>query len=297
MSQNSPQLEKAVTLRDALREGIARLEKAGTPSAALAAELLLMHVASCDRAHLYAHPEQLLAPNFLAEYFSLLQRRANGTPTQYLTGKQEFWGLEFAVTPDVLIPRPETEHVVEVALARIGESRRNAPLAVADIGTGSGCIAIALATELPNAVIAATDISAQALEIARGNAARHNMASRIQFIHSDLFSSIDSPAEFDLVVSNPPYVARRDARSLPIEVREHEPHSALFAGENGLDLYRALIAQSESWMKRGGHLVLELGHGQFEAVSELLDSARGWSRVSATMDLAGIPRVLAATHD
>lgn len=297
MSQNSPQLKKAVTLRDALREGIARLEKAGTPSAALAAELLLMHVASCDRAHLYAHPEQLIAPSFLAEYFSLLQRRASGTPTQYLTGKQEFWGLEFEVTPDVLIPRPETEHVVEVALARIGESRRNAPLIIADIGAGSGCIAIALATELPNAHIVAADISSPALEVAKRNAARHNVASQIQFVQSDLFASIDSPAEFDLVVSNPPYVARRDATSLPVEVREHEPHSALFAGQDGLDVYRALIAQSESRMKRGSHLVLELGLGQFEAVSELLDSVLGWSRVSATMDLAGIPRVLAATRD
>lgn len=297
MSQNSPQLEKAITLRDALREGIARLEQAGTPSAALAAELLLMHVASCDRAHLYAHPEQLLAPNFLARYFSLVHRRAAGTPTQYLTGKQEFWGLEFEVTPDVLIPRPETEHVVEVALARIGESRRNAPLAIADIGTGSGCIAIALASELPNAHTVAADISAPALEVARRNAAHHNVAGRILFIQSDLFASIDSPAEFDLVVSNPPYVARRDASSLPTEVREHEPHSALFAGEDGLDVYRALIAQAESRMKRGSQLVLELGLGQFEAVSELLDSARGWSRVSAAMDLAGIPRVLSATRD
>jgi release factor glutamine methyltransferase len=297
MSQNSPHLDKAVTLRDALREGIAQLEQAGTPSAALAAELLLMHVASCDRAHLYAHPEQLLAPNSLAEYFSLVHRRATGTPTQYLTGKQEFWGLEFEVTPDVLIPRPETEHVIEVALARVGESRRNAPLAIADIGTGSGCIAIALAGELPNSTIVAADISAPALEVAKRNAARHNMDARIQFIESNLFNSIDSPAEFDLVVSNPPYVASRNAHSLPIEIREHEPHSALFAGEDGLDVYRALIAQSESRMKRGGHLILELGSGQFEAVSELLDSARGWSRVSATMDLAGIPRVLAATRD
>jgi release factor glutamine methyltransferase len=286
-----------MTLRDALREGISRLEQARTPSASLAAELLLMHVASCDRAYLYAHPEQPLEPESHAEYFSLIDRRATGTPTQYLTGKQEFWGLEFEVTPDVLIPRPETEHVVEVALARVGESRRNAPLAIADIGTGSGCIAIALTAELPKASIVATDISAPALEVAKRNAARHNAASRIQFAQSDLFASIDSPAEFDLVVSNPPYVARRDAHSLPIEIREHEPHSALFAGQDGLDVYRALIVQSESRMKRGGHLVLELGFGQFEAVSELLDSARGWSRVSATMDLAGIPRVLAATRD
>lgn len=287
---------KLVTLRDALRAGIAQLEVAGTPSAPLAGELLLMYAASCDRAFLYAHPEHALTSESLQNFFSLIQRRASGTPTQYLTGRQEFWGLEFQVTPDVLIPRPETEHVIEVALARIGESRRNAALEIADIGTGSGCIAIALATELPNASVTVIDISAPALAVAARNAARHSVESRIQFIESDLFGSVDLHRRFDVIVSNPPYVALRDAQTLAVEVREHEPRQALFAGEDGLAAYRALIAQAESRIKDGGHLVLELGLGQFEPVSELIDAARGWSRISATMDLAGIPRVLAATR-
>ena len=287
---------KAITLRDALREGIAQLEAARTPSAALAAELLLMHAAGCDRAFLYAHPEHTPSSEALQNFFSLVKRRAAGTPTQHLTGKQEFWGLEFEVTPDVLIPRPETEHVVEVALARIGEKRRNAELQIADIGTGSGCIAVALAKELPNARIIGGDVSAAALEVALRNAVKHGVAERIRFVESDLFGAFDPAARFDLIVSNPPYVALREAQTLAIEVREHEPHHALFAGDDGLAAYRALIAQAESRAKDGGHLVLELGLGQFEPVSELIDSARGWSRISATMDLAGIPRVLAATR-
>ena len=287
---------KVVTLRDALREGIAQLEAAGTPSAALAGELLLMHAASCDRAFLYAHPEQLLTSDSLQHFFSLIQRRAAGTPTQYLTGKQEFWGLEFEVTPDVLIPRPETEHLIEVTLARIGEARRAAQLEIADVGTGSGCIAIALAAELPNARITAIDISVSALAVATRNAALHSVEKRIEFIGSDLFDAVDPHRKFDVIVSNPPYVALRDVQTLAVEVREHEPHHALFAGDDGLAAYRALIAQAESRTKDGGHLVLELGFGQFEAVSEQIDPAHGWSRISASMDLAGIPRVLAATR-
>jgi len=283
-----------MTLREALREGIARLEAARTPSAALAAELLLMHAAGCDRSRLYAHPEEIMAAEISQRYWELIERRAAGVPAQYLTGKQEFWGLEFRVTPDVLIPRPETEHVIEVALARIGDARRTAPLDIADIGTGSGCIAVALAKELPHARITATDISSAALEIARRNAATHGVANRIRLVESNLFDAVDSIAKFDLIVSNPPYVAERDAESLSIEVRGHEPYSALFAGEDGLALYRRLIAGAEDRMKPGGHLVLEIGFGQFEAVSDLLDAAHGWTRVSATMDLAGIPRVLAA---
>lgn len=286
---------KAATLRDALREGIARLEAARTPSAALAAELLLMHAARCNRSFLYAHPERALTSEASHEYFSLIERRVAGTPTQHLVGSQEFWGLEFAVTPDVLIPRPETEHVVEVALARTGEARKNAELQIADIGTGSGCIAVALAKELPNARIFASDISAAALDVARRNAAKHGVAHRIEFVESDLLGAIDAHVVFDLIVSNPPYVALRDAESLAIEVQQHEPHAALFAGDDGLAVYRPLITVAESRVKTGGHLVLELGYGQFEPVSELLDAAR-WSHVSATLDLAGIPRVLAATR-
>jgi release factor glutamine methyltransferase len=284
-------------MRDALREGGARLDAALVPSAQFAAELLLMHIAACDRAWLYSHPENLLSAEQAAQFFALIDRRAAGVPTQYLTGKQEFWGLEFEVKPGVLIPRPETEHVVEVALERLGEARHGASLRVADIGTGSGCIAVALAKEFPAAKIFATDISTAALEVAQRNAARHGVADRISFIECNLLRGVAEPARFDLIVSNPPYVGTRERESLAREVRDHEPHSALFAGEDGMALYPPLIAQAAARLAAGGLLVLELGIQQFEAVGDLLDAARGWTRVSAKQDLAGIIRVISAVRE
>jgi release factor glutamine methyltransferase len=293
MSQPAPQFSSS-TIGETLREGVRRLEQANVSSAPLAAELLLMHALGHDRAWLYAHPENSIDPAQVETFFALLNKRAAGTPTQYLTGKQEFWGLEFEVTPDVLIPRPETEHVVEVALARIGESRRQDPLRVLDVGTGSGCLAIALANELPNAKIFATDISPAALAVARRNATRHSFADRISFLECNLLNGIQQQSPFNIIVSNPPYVARKDAQSLPIDVREHEPEIALFAGEDGMSIYPPLIAQATTHLVPGGLLVLELGYGLFEPVSELLEARSGWTRVSATQDLAGIVRVISA---
>ena len=238
----------AAELRAALRAAIARLEECDVPSAPLAAELLLMHVLQRDRAWLYAHPEFELSPEDAAAYAQLVERRSQGVPTQYLTGRQEFWGLEFEVGPGVLIPRPETEHVIEVALERLG-ARRAEPLRIADVGTGSGCIAIALASELPRAEIVATDISSAALDYAQRNAARHGVSNRIQFLKANLLEmAIEAPRRgesgFDLIVSNPPYVGRNDAGSLPREVREHEPAEALFAGDDGLEIYPDLIDEA-----------------------------------------------------
>ena len=225
----------AAEVREALRTAIAHLEKYDVPSAPLAAELLLMHVLQCDRAWLHAHPESELSSEAALAYAELIERRSKGVPTQYLTGRQEFWGLEFEVGPGVLIPRPETEHVIEVALERL-DARRAEPLRIADVGTGSGCIAISLACILPRAEIVATDISAAALDYAHRNAARHGVSHRIQFLEADLLKvAIEAPRRaesgFDLIVSNPPYVGRGDAASLPREVREHEPAEALFAGD------------------------------------------------------------------
>ena len=291
----------------ALRDAIALLERERVPSAALAAELLLMHVLGEDRAWLYAHPESELNCAVSEQYFTLVARRASGVPTQYLTGHQEFWGLDFEVTPAVLIPRPETEHVIEVALERLGVSatsgspRPDAPFLIADIGTGSGCIAIALAHELPAAHIVATDISAAALEVARRNAARHGVASRIDFIecnllthffHQPLATSHQSHS-LDLIACNPPYIGRQEAATLPREVREHEPEVALFAGETGVEFYAPIIAQSASLLKPGGSLVLELGHSSADQVLRLLDSPH-WTDTALTNDLAGIPRVASA---
>ncbi|HKM81018.1 MAG TPA: peptide chain release factor N(5)-glutamine methyltransferase [Candidatus Acidoferrum sp.] len=297
------------SVRSLLKQGIGQLREANVPSFTLAAELLLLHVAARDRTWLYAHPEEILSAEITTQYFALIQRRANGEPTQHLTGKQEFWGLEFEVTPDVLIPRPETEHLIEVALDRLalrglhaGRSPRltGNGITLVDVGTGSGCIAIALAKELPNATIYATDISAAALDVARRNATRLGVSNRIQFLESNLLEAfIESRATdhesrlFDLIVCNPPYIGHRDADSLPREVRDHEPPAALFAGEQGYELYGALIPQAARHLKPGGLLVLELGYNSLPAVQPLLDPSH-WTDVGVTNDLAGIPRVLAA---
>jgi release factor glutamine methyltransferase len=303
-SHQSPPLN----LRSALREAIAQLEAASVSSAALAAELLLMHTLGQDRAWLYAHPEHALDAAAREEYFALIARRAAGAPTQHLTGHQEFWGLDFEVTPDVLIPRPETENLIEVSLERLGISnaahdapRRNAELRIADVGTGSGCIAIALAHELPAAQIIATDISPAALEVARRNATRHHVAERIKFIdcnlleaflHESQFTNHES-RPFDLIASNPPYIARQEAATLAREVRDHEPDSALYGGETGVELYAPLIAQAAKLLKPRGILVLELGHNSAEHVAPLLSTPE-WTDLVFTKDLAGIARVASA---
>jgi release factor glutamine methyltransferase len=293
MSQPASRFSSA-KVGETLRAGVQKLEGAVVPSAPLAAELLLMHVLGRDRAWLYAHPENPIGSAQAEMFAALTSKRAAGTPTQYLTGKQEFWGLEFEVTPDVLIPRPETEHVIEVALARIGAAHRGDQLKIADVGTGSGCIAVALAKELPQARMFATDISAAALAVAARNATRHGVADRITFVECNLLEGVHHSSPFDMIVSNPPYVARNDAKSLPIDVREHEPEIALFAGDDGMSVYPALITQAARHLADGGILVLELGYGLFERVSDLLEARHGWTRVSATQDLAGIVRVISA---
>jgi len=298
----------ALDVRGALKEGMARLRAAEVPSSTLAAELLLMHALGRDRTWLYTSPEAALDPATGERYFGLLARRIAGEPTQYLTGKQEFWGLEFEVTPAVLIPRPETEHVVEVALERLGERgikidmKTGAPsprLRIVDVGTGSGCLAVALAHELPHADIVATDISAAAIEVAGRNAARHGFANRIHFIECDLLSFSNSSlaprlSPLDVIVSNPPYIAREEAAKLPREVRDHEPNAALFGGPTGVEMYSRLIEQAGSLLREGGILVLELGYNAADEVRRVFHVQPGWVNVSITNDLAGIPRVLAA---
>jgi release factor glutamine methyltransferase len=294
---------ESMDIRTALKQGLAQLRAARVPSHTLAAELLLLHVLGRDRTWIYAHPEEEISSADAARYFALIARRAAGEPTQYLIGKQEFWSLEFEVTPDVLIPRPETEHVIEVALDRLaireiraGHKRTfsGEGLQIADIGTGSGCIGIALAKELPGSTIYATDISSAALAVARRNAARHSVSDRIHLVEANLLDgdSLLTPL-FDLIVSNPPYIGRREAATLMREVRIHEPEVALYGGEEGYEIYAELIAQAGAKLKLGGILVLELGHNSLPAVQPLLD-ATAWANVGVTNDLAGIPRVIAA---
>lgn len=315
-------------VRTALRQGIAQLRDADVPSFTLAAELLLLHTLGKERAWLYAHPEESLSETDVRRFESLLTRRAIREPTQHLTGKQEFWGLEFEVTPEVLIPRPETEHVIEVALDRLAlreiragrkQTLTGDGLHIIDVGTGSACIAISLAKELPGAQIIATDISAAALAVAGRNTERHVVSDRIHFLESNLLEAlivgtrhiaslqlnsahnaehesavtVHESHFFDLIVSNPPYLGRNEKVTLEREVRDHEPELALYGGEEGYELYAELIAQAAHCLKPGGLLVLEVGHNGLPAVQPLLDLPN-WTNVGVTKDLAGIDRVIAA---
>lgn len=295
-------------LRQALNSAVERLTAARVPSPRMNAELLIMFTLDCDRAYLYAHPERELTPEELQRYDEALGRRATGVPAQYITGHQEFWGLDLIVSPAVLIPRPETEHVVETVLGLVSrveseesqnqgqgqKPRAGAPapheLRIVDVGTGSGAIALALAKELPSSEIHATDISAEALEIARANAARHELTSRIEFHCTDLLSGLGR-GEFDFVVSNLPYVGESEEDSVQLEVRKFEPRNAVFAGPTGLEVIDRLIPQAHAVLRPGGWLVFEISGTIAEGVRHSLVS---WAEVGITNDLQGIARIAAA---
>ncbi len=309
-----------VQLRRALNGAIDHLTATRVPSPRMNAELLIMFTLDCNRAYLYAHPERELTEDELLRYNEAVSRRATGVPAQYITGHQEFWGLDLIVTPAVLIPRPETEHVVETVLklARCGEHREREVagkghpstshrtsyitqredgtpadtrlLRIVDVGTGSGAIALALAKELPAAEIQATDISPEALEIARANAARQEFASRIEFQCTDLLKGLPASA-FDIVVSNPPYVGESEEDQVQLEVRKFEPRSAVFAGPTGLEVIERLVPQAWTALKPGGRLVFEISGTIADGVRHLLS---GWNEAAITNDLQGIARVAAA---
>jgi release factor glutamine methyltransferase len=246
-----------------------------------------MFTLNSDRAYLYAHPEHELGSDEQSRYDQALDQRAAGVPAQYITGHQEFWGMDFIVSPSVLIPRPETEHVVETALPL---ARALANPRIADVGAGSGCIALALAKELPQAEIHAIDISSEALEIARANAARHQLENRIHFHNVDLLQGLGD-IRFDLVVSNPPYVGESEEDQVQLEVRKFEPRHAVFAGPTGLEVIERLIPQAHDALKPGGWLVIEISGTIVEGVKDLL---HGWGEVRVTKDLQKIPRVASA---
>ena len=253
------------------------------------AEVLLTFVLACDRAYLYAHPERELTAKEQARYEEALAQRARGVPAQYITGHQEFWGLDLVVGPGVLIPRPETEHLVETVLEL---AKAIAQPRLVDVGTGSGAVALALASELPQARIEATEISPEALEIARANAARLRLEKRVTFHQGDLLAGLPDAA-FDIVVSNPPYVGDSEEDKVQLEVRKFEPRGAVFAGPEGLDVIRRLAPQAQAALKPGGWLAMEIGFSMEEKVRALL---RDWTEVRTVPDLRGIPRVIAARH-
>ncbi len=279
-----------VLLRAALNSAVERLAAAHAPSPRMNAELLLMFTLGCDRAYLHAHAERELSASEQGRYVEALAERIRGVPAQYITGHQEFWGMDLIVTPAVLIPRPETEHVIETVLACVGRAPSPVALRLVDVGTGSGCIALALAKELPQAEIHATDISSAALEIARANAARHQFESRVQFHETDLLRGLQ-PGIFDFVVSNPPYVGECEEDQVQLEVRKFEPRQAVFAGPTGLEVIARLIPQARDALKPGGWLVMEISGTIADEVQLLL---AGWNDVQVTNDLQGIPRVVSA---
>jgi release factor glutamine methyltransferase len=275
-------------LKEALRSAITLLEENRVGSPRMNAEVLLMFVLGCDRAYLYAHPERELSSDEQSRYDEALEQRARGIPAQYITGHQEFWGLDFVVGPGVLIPRPETEHLVEAVL---GLSKNTEPRRIVDVGTGSGCVALALASELPDAEIHATEISEEALEIARANAARLGLEQRVVFHATDLLQGLSG--RFDIVASNPPYVGESEYDKVQLEVRKFEPRCAVFAGAEGMDVIRRLAPQARAVLRPGGALALEIGFSQEAAVREVL---REWENVRTVPDLQGIPRVVIAEN-
>ncbi|HEX8116140.1 MAG TPA: peptide chain release factor N(5)-glutamine methyltransferase [Pyrinomonadaceae bacterium] len=286
-------MSESLTIAEALREAAGELSAAGIPEPRREAATLLSYALGRDRAFLVTHSDDLLKGADASDFRACVERRAAGEPFQYIAGRQEFYSLEFEVTPDVLIPRPETELLVEEALELL--KGVEGPL-LCDVGTGSGCIAVTLLHERVDARGFALDISDAALAVAARNAARHGVAERLRLLVSDCFDALRSDAHegvrFDLIASNPPYVAESDLEGLQKEVREHEPRVALTPGGDGLSVIRRLITQAPHFLKPGGHLLLEIGFNQHERVAALIDPSV-WTLLDIHRDLQGIPRTVA----
>lgn len=280
------------TIAEILKQASATLRAATVPNDLLDAQTLLAHALGCDRTYLIVHFSQPLTDEQQAHYETLIARRAAGEPLQYLTGHQEFFGLDFLVTPAVLIPRPETELLVEETI-RLAQLHNWESPVIVDAGTGSGCIAVTLARELTGAQITATDISADALALARRNAERNGVADRIQFALTDWLDALPNRAFADFIVSNPPYVAAHEMPTLQREVREWEPALALTDQGDGLNCYRRLLRDAPHRLRAGGYFLCEMGYSQAEAITAMLD-ASVWTEHYVLDDLQGIPRTLVA---
>lgn len=286
--------EIAAARRTLERAGISPIE------AAVDADLLARAVLGWDRARLLVSLSDPAPPDFGAAYATLVGRRQRREPAAYIVGRREFWTRDFEVAPGVLVPRPETELIIEESLARLAgrmaagvpEAGARQPLLIADVGTGSGCLAVTLALELPRARVVATDTSRAALDVATRNAARHDVSGRLDFVETDLLAGVD--ARFDLIVSNPPYVPASDMPRLPPEVRDHEPAEALLGGADGLDVIRALLLQAESRLQERGLLIFEFGLGQDAGVSQAIASRPAFRIETLRRDLQGIPRTAVA---
>ncbi|HMF02628.1 MAG TPA: peptide chain release factor N(5)-glutamine methyltransferase [Terriglobia bacterium] len=278
-----------MTIREALRSAVERLELHHVSNARLTAELVLAHVLSVEREHLYAHDDRVLNEQELQMLEDRLYDRISGVPLQYIVGRQEFYGRYFRVNPSVLIPRPETEYIIEAVLDIQGtRGLPPRPLSMIDVGTGSGCIAVTLALELRGTQVFAADVSFEALLVARENAA--TLGAPVRFVCMDVLDAIQT--RFDFIVSNPPYVRRSELSRLQREVREHEPHVALFSPEDELAIYRRLIVGAEEMLKSGGHVIMEVGIGMDERVLSLFGPR--WDALPTKTDLQGIPRTVIA---
>jgi release factor glutamine methyltransferase len=280
-----------VTIKDAYLFGREHLGASGSSEAAIEAEVLLRFTLGMDRAQLYARWAGAIPEPLWERYRGLLEERAKGRPVHYIVGEREFMGLAFSVDERVLIPRPETEILVELALHRL---RGRARPVIADIGTGSGCIAVSLAHLIPSATVYATDRSPDALTVAAANARRHRVAGRVAFLQGDLFEALPATLDgrVDAVLSNPPYVPEAHAATLPREIRDFEPREAILAPGDGMEAHRRLAAGSRGWLSSGGILAVEVAMGQADAVRRLLDESGVFGRVGVERDRAGIGRVV-----
>jgi release factor glutamine methyltransferase len=293
-----------MTIKETLDEATEKLRASGIEEARRDATLLLMCATEKDRVHLLTHDEDAIDENVLKNYLTFIERRASGEPLQYITGRQEFFKLEFEVTPDVLIPRPETEILVEAALEIIDtkittdngqrttdKSQIRTPL-ICDVGVGSGCIIVSLLHERKSLRGVGLDISKAALTIAERNAKRHGVDSRLMLFESDCFSALEGKDfEFDLIVSNPPYINKEDFQTLQSEVKSYEPQQALTPGGDGLNVIRRLLKDAPRFLKDGGYLIFEIGYDQSETVKEMIDE-KSWTLIEIRRDLQGIPRTV-----
>jgi release factor glutamine methyltransferase len=279
-----------VTIAEAIKEAGERLRAGSVPNDLLDAQILLAEALGKDRTYLIINLTRQLPEDLLSKFRAMIYQRAAGEPLQYITGRQEFFGLEFEVTPDVLIPRPETELIVEETI-RVVERHHIAHPVIVDAGAGSGCIAVALARELAEARVVAIDISESALRVARRNAARHGLGDRIGFIASDLLEALAEEEFADFILSNPPYVSEEEMPSLQREVRDWEPRLALTDSNDGLSFYRRLLKDAPSRLKPGGYLICEMGYKQSERISAMVNH-EVWGTAPLLDDLQGIPRTI-----
>lgn len=281
-----------MTVREVIQRSTEFLQRHGVDSPRLQTELLLAHLLKLPRLQLYLNHDRVLSEPELAALRVLVQRRAKREPLQHLVGSASFCGIELAVSPAALIPRPETETLAELAVAALTKNSSPTPV-VLDFGTGTGCLAVALAAQCKNASVHALDLSEAALALARKNAERHGLSERVTFHLGDGFRALPSELRFDLLVSNPPYIPSAEIATLQPEVRDFDPRAALDGGADGLDFYRLLARETPAWLKEGGGLFAEFGDGQ-EAVLPSLFNDTGWRAVSIHHDLTGRPRVLEA---